>query len=87
MPVYFFHLRNKIVDVDDEEGVFLPDLEAAKQQALRAARDTLCQDIRTGAIDLRYRIEVSDSNGKVLHTIKLGDAFTIIPENAPEANH
>lgn len=85
MPVYFFHLRNKVVDVQDEEGVFLPNLERAREVALRAARDTLCQDMRTGLIDLRFRIEVTNASGKLLHTIRLAEAFTVIGEGVEES--
>ena len=86
MPLYFFHLRNKVVDVEDEEGVFLPSLEKAREVALRAARDTLCQDMRTGVLDLRFRIEVTNAAGKVVHTIRLAEAFTVIGEGVAESD-
>ena len=81
MPMYFFHLRNRVVDVEDEEGVDLASLEAAKAQALKAARDTLCQDMREGILDLRFRIEVADAGGRLLHTLHLSDAFTVIAQD------
>ena len=81
MPVYFFHIRNNVSLLEDEEGTDLPDLEAAKSQALRSARDTLCQELRAGYLDLRFRIEVEDANKQVVHILKLADAFKIIPED------
>ena len=39
MPRYFFHLRYRTTLLEDEEGQELPDLEAAKAEALHALRE------------------------------------------------
>ena len=41
--------------------------------------------MRTGVIDLRFRIEVTNASGKLLHTIRLAEAFTVIGEDVEES--
>ena len=77
MARYFFHLRDHESSIFDEEGVDLADLSAVQMTALKAARDTLSHDMKAGFIDLRYRIEVEDVEGTVVHTLPLKDAFVI----------
>jgi hypothetical protein len=78
MPRYFFHLRDHTDEVLDPEGVELADLEAAKETALRAARDTMSHDMQAGKLDLRYRIDVEDDAGHVVHSIQFSDAFETV---------
>jgi len=47
---------------------------------MRAARDTLSQGLRSGVLDLRYRIEVEDEKRAIIHTLQLADAFRTIRE-------
>ena len=48
--------------------------------ALIAARDTLSHDIKQGLLDLRFRIEVEDAEGNLLHSLALKQAFTVVEE-------
>src|SRR6476469_1511041 len=75
---YFFHLRHRSDQLLDREGVELGGIAAARAAALNAARDTLSHDMRSGALDLRYRIDVEDEAGAEVYSIALRDAFTII---------
>ncbi|MDF2495573.1 hypothetical protein [Sphingomonas sp.] len=77
MARYFFHIRDHSSSILDEEGRELPDRKAAEAKALEAARDTLSHDIKSGFIDLRYRIEVEDDDGIVIHVLPLEDAFVV----------
>ena len=68
----------------DPEGTELPNIEAVKKYALRAARDTLSNEVKEGRLDLRYRIDVEDGAKEVVHSLPLGRAIVIIePEGAP----
>jgi len=74
---YFFHLHND-VDVPDEGGKELPDLEAARAYAVRMARFEVSESAtRDGRIVLSHRIEVGDENGAVLATVHFGDAVQV----------
>jgi len=77
MPRYFFNLRNDL-DVDDLEGLDLPNLEAAHVEAVRLTRNMVAVGAQEeGRINLSHRIEVTDSNGTALFTVKFGDAVRI----------
>jgi hypothetical protein len=52
-------------------------LESAGQLALKEARSVLSHDIKDGRIDLKYGINIEDDQGKVVHSLPLGDAFVI----------
>ena len=41
MPRFFFHFYNDIL-TEDEEGVELPDVEAARERAIEEARAIVC---------------------------------------------
>lgn len=77
MPRYFFDLHND-VDVLDEEGKELPNLEAAKAEALREVREMLQASITdSGTINLRHHIDVRDETGRIMHVIHFEDVVTV----------
>lgn len=73
---YYFDLHNS-TSARDEEGQELPDLEAARGEAIRAARELMGEDIRNGALRLGHRIEIRDESGAETLTVNFGDAVTI----------
>lgn len=77
MPRFFMHLHDGVDRLLDEEGLVLSTDEVA-QAALDAARDCIAGDVRKGRIDMRSRIDVEDQGGAVVHTLRFGDAVTII---------
>jgi hypothetical protein len=76
MPRYFLHLRDSIDEVLDPEDIEMPP-EAVAGAALVAARECIAEDVKTGRLDLHYRIDVHDENGKVAHSLKFSDAVKI----------
>lgn len=77
MPRYYFHLHNDL-EALDEEGREFPDLEAARAEAIRGARDLLAEDVRRGAMTLSHWIEVQDEGGTRLLAIRYGEVVQII---------
>ena len=77
MPRYYFHLYDDL-DCSDQEGVELPDLNAAQAQASREGR-LLMGDLldREGRIALHHRIDIEDEQGVVLATIPFRDVVAI----------
>jgi hypothetical protein len=61
----------------DEEGLELPDLEAAREIALDAARDLVCESVHEGHLNLDHRVEVEDEKGEKLIVLTFREAFTI----------
>jgi len=77
MPRFYFHLRDDL-DVPDDEGVDLPDLEAARAEAVRCARITFGEDAKhDGRVVLHHRIDIEDEQGAVLDTVHLRDAVLV----------
>ena len=79
---YYMHLRNGIDELLDSEGVELVDLDAVRHNAMVAVRDILSSDLRTGVMDLRYRVDAETESGVIVYTLPFKQAFSIIPEAA-----
>ncbi|MEA3003250.1 MAG: hypothetical protein QOH81_2038 [Sphingomonadales bacterium] len=79
MPRFYFHVFNDVVAMD-EEGIELPDLATAREQAMDAAREMVCEAINKGHLNLDYRIEVTDEGGETLTIVSYRDAFTMTGE-------
>jgi Domain of unknown function (DUF6894) len=72
MRRFYFHLRAGDELVPDEEGIDLPDLSAARREAIEAARELLAEAIKDG------RAEVADGEGREIDTVPLA---AVLPEN------
>jgi hypothetical protein len=77
MPKFYFHLYND-VDVSDETGTELPDLEAARAHAVRMARFEVAEAAkRDGRITLSHRIDIGGEDGAVLASVPFSDAVQV----------
>jgi uncharacterized heparinase superfamily protein len=77
MPHYFFDLVNGSGLTRDDEGQELPDLEAARLEAIRQARPIIAEEVLNGRIDLTGRIVVrSDGPDSVLE-LPFGEAVHV----------
>jgi Domain of unknown function (DUF6894) len=77
MPRFYFHVGNGNGFTEDEEGRELPDLESARAEAIRAARDIMASDVRSGALDLSSFIEIEDADHRLRHTLSFEDAVDL----------
>jgi len=67
------------LEVFDEEGVDLPDLQTARKVALCAAQDILAADLRAGLpLFLDRHIDITNASGKTLLTVEFSDAIEIV---------
>jgi hypothetical protein len=80
MPRFYLHLRDHVSELIDPEGVELAGMEALKIAVLRAARELMSADLATGIVDLRYRIDAEDTDGRVVYSLPFKHAVSIIPE-------
>jgi len=72
---YFFHVRNGDEISRDLEGQELPDLDAAKSEAVNANREMLGERLlHGGSLDSR-RIEIAYREGEMLATISAEDVL------------
>ena len=68
MPRYFFHIRDG-VSYPDEEGVELPDLDAARSAAAKLAGLTLHDDHETFWKGEEWRVDVTDEAEMILFSL------------------
>jgi hypothetical protein len=73
MPRYFFHLNGPGADLRDEEGMVLPDAEAAWFQAVRSARDMIRAELHLGTSWDGQTIEIADDKGAPLDKVPLAE--------------
>jgi hypothetical protein len=73
MPRYYFHLSGERERLRDEEGLMLPDLEAAWYQAVRRAREVIRADVQLGCAFDRGFIEIADERGAPVDNVPLVD--------------
>ena len=66
MSLYFFDLKSAGIVSRDEEGVELPDAEAAHDMAFDALMDAARDAVQEGSTDQRYAVEVRNGIGPVL---------------------
>ena len=66
MTLYFFDFTSADVLSRDEEGIDLPDVEAAHGVALDALVDAARDAVQEGSMNQRYAVEVRNGYGAVL---------------------
>ena len=77
MARFYFHVRDEM-DVPDDEGAELRDIETARTLATHSARVLMCETLKeSGRINLHHRIDVEDEHGAVLASVAFGDAVRI----------
>ena len=84
MARYYFHAHDHSGFVRDQEGQDLPGPDAARDMALRSAREIMGEDVRQGCLDLRGRIDVTDGEGRMVLTLSFLDALSIMTGNPPQ---
>jgi hypothetical protein len=77
MPRFYLHMSDGNGFIEDEEGMDLPDEAAAREAALRCARDVMTGELRSGRLDLTSFIEVENEQRKLLFTLTFADAVQI----------
>jgi hypothetical protein len=78
MALFFFHLHNGLGFLRDEEGRELPDLDAARREAVRSIRSLLAEEITGGRIDLGGRVEIAGADGEILAQVAYAEAIEIV---------
>lgn len=78
VPRFFFHLYDDTV-VLDGEGMELPDVDTAEQQAIEIAREMASFEVAQGHLGLNHRIEVADAAGAEVLTVHFKDAVMVHP--------
>jgi len=76
MPRYYRHIRHDGQVIQDPEGIDLPDLEAARAEAIQGIRDILAEAVKSGADDMvDDALVLTDEAGRVLTIIPFIEAL------------
>ncbi|HJR57354.1 MAG TPA: hypothetical protein VJ798_12315 [Rhizomicrobium sp.] len=69
MPRFFFHVREGADVSRDTEGQELPDVEAARREAISTNREMLGERLLHGGPLNHRQIEIADETGHVVDTV------------------
>ncbi len=85
MPRYFFHVCNGDGFTQDDEGLDLPDLHAARATAVQGLRDIMASELKDGLLKTASFIEIEDENHELLLTVPFSEA--VMMEERPVRDH
>lgn len=74
MPRFYLHVCNGDGFVEDEEGLDLPSLAAARFKAIQGLRDILAGEIRSGVLRRASFIEIEDERHELVMTVPFLEA-------------
>ena len=77
MPRFYFHFCLGDEFVEDEEGIDLPDLAAARSAAVASARDIMADEMRDGQLNPASFIKVEGEQNEHLFTLVFSEAYTV----------
>lgn len=78
MPQYFFNIHSDGRQSRDPEGQCLPDIDAAREEAVAGARQIAADRVRSGEVlDLGARVEITDASGTSVLTVPFSEALVI----------
>ena len=75
MPHYFFHVREGADLSRDEEGQDLPNVEAARREAINTSREMLGEKLLHGGSLNHRTIEIADETGRVVDVVGANDVL------------
>jgi hypothetical protein len=73
MPRFFINVRSGNMLVEDPEGYNLPNLEAARDEALAAAREIMADGLKSEGLSCE-QLEIHNDAGQLLTTVSVRDA-------------
>jgi hypothetical protein len=77
MTKFFFHTRDGDHYTKDEEGTDLPDLEAAHDEAVLAAREMMAEMLITGKLVDGQQFEIATEDGTVVEIFAFKSALRL----------
>jgi hypothetical protein len=76
VPRYFFHVYDDVV-AHDEEGIELPNIAAARLNALVGARSLISEQVKHGYFEQSHWVDVVDEQGEAVLTVTFREAVDI----------
>ncbi len=75
MPRYFFHVRDGGELIEDPDGVECPDADAARVEAIGAARDIMADRARKGLDVSHWAFKITDPSGMLVMNMPFSEAI------------
>jgi hypothetical protein len=75
VPAYFFEFI-KSNGIERTDAVVLPGLESLREEAVRGAKDIMCEGIVEGLDRTRWKALVYDEDGKLVLTLDFSELLT-----------
>ena len=66
MPRYFFHIKDEATTILDQQGIDLVDLEAVRNEATQAARQSMSERVLDGHAPNGRTFIVTDEQGQIV---------------------
>jgi hypothetical protein len=87
MPQFFFDLHECGRVLIDDEGVEMPDADAARTNAVYEARQIMAAEVSHGRLCLACHIEVQDEARKTVLVVAFADAIALsgLQPSAPQS--
>jgi hypothetical protein len=76
LPRFYLSLRDGEF-LRDDEGQEFASLDAARDTAVRGAREIMAEDVKRGVLSLGDSVEITDENGQRVATVAFRDAIQI----------
>ena len=70
MQCYFFNIRDSRGVIADDEGLFLPDLAAARMEADMSMREIVAHRVSANQETMSLSIEITDARGVMLERVR-----------------
>jgi len=77
MPRFYLHVCNGSGFVEDEEGVELADVAAARAEAIKGLRDLMAGDLRSGTLNMASFVEIEDERHQLVTTVTFLEAVQV----------
>ena len=86
MPRFFLHVFDGNIFAEDREGLDLPDVAAAREEAVEGLRDMLAGDLRGGHLNTAASIRIEDEGHQLVGTVSFADAVQVSDEISSKLN-
>ncbi|MEA2998917.1 MAG: hypothetical protein QOK17_750 [Sphingomonadales bacterium] len=77
MPQFYLHIYNDHGEAEDDEGLEVPSLAVAREEAVQGIRSLLYAEVKNGSFNLAGRIDIKDASGTVLLTVPFKEAVAV----------
>lgn len=76
MSRYYFHIKNEVETIRDQEGQELHGLDAVREEATESAREMMSEKVRGGQGPDGRAFVVMDEHGQTVLTFPFKDAIS-----------